>query len=82
MTNNKKLDERKQFELLLNHYLYINDWKELIGVKLNDWQKDMLIDFFTDIAHDRILEEISYEDYLTKDEAILYRIGLRIEEDN
>ena len=75
MKNNKKLDERKQFELLLSHYLYINDWKELIDVKLNDWQKDMLIDFFSDIAHDRVMEEISYEDYLTDDEATLYRIG-------
>ena len=71
MDTNKQLDEREQFELLLNHYLYINDWSKLVEVKLNDWQKDMLIDFFTDIAHDRILEEVSYEDYLTKDEAIL-----------
>jgi hypothetical protein len=77
-----KIDEKKQFELLLNHYSYHNDWKKLIVTKLNDWQKDMLIDFFSDIAHDRVMENISYEDFLTEDEAILYRIGLRLEEDN
>jgi hypothetical protein len=77
-----KIDEKKQFELLLNHYYYHNDWKKLIDTKLNDWQKDMLIDFFSDIAHDRVMENISYEDFLTEDEAILYRIGLRLEEDN
>ena len=77
-----KINKRKEFELLLNHYLYKNDFKELINVELEDWQKDMMIDFFSDIAHDRVMGNISYEDFLTEDEAKLYRIALRLEEDN
>ena len=79
MNTNKELSNEKAFELEMAHCLYTNDWSSLLGAKLEQWQLNMLVDYLSDIAHDRIMEEVSYEDYLTEDEAELYRKALGID---
>jgi hypothetical protein len=78
MDTNKELSREKAFESKMAHCEYIRDWSEISSQKLENWQLNMLVDYLSDIAHDRVMEEISYEDFLTEDEAELYRKALGI----
>ena len=78
METNKELSNEKAFQSEMAHCLYINNWSSIQGKELEQWQLNELVDFLSDIAHDRIMEEVSYEDYLTEQEAELYRTALSI----
>jgi hypothetical protein len=78
MDTNKELSKEKNFFNQMAHCEYIGDWSEISNSKLEDWQLNMLVDYLSDIAHDRVMEEVSYEDYLTESEAELYRKALGI----
>lgn len=78
MDTNKELSREKDFLNKMAHCEYIGDWSEISESKLENWQLNMLVNYLSDIAHDRVMEEISYEDYLTESEAELYRKALGI----
>ena len=78
MDTNKELSREKDFLNKMAHCEYTNNWSEISSQKLEEWQLDMLLVYLSDLAHDRVMEEISYEDYLTEDEAELYRKALGI----
>lgn len=79
MDTNKELSKEKNFFNQMAHCEYTNSWSEISSQKLEDWQLDMLLEYLSDLAHDRVMEEVSYEDYLTEDENELYRKALGID---
>jgi hypothetical protein len=82
---------KKQFENMLDEAYKKNDWREIQEI-LNKEQEpnqmrvayheyplsNIAVEYLSDIAHDRIMEDVSYEDFLSEEESYAYRTALGI----
>ncbi|HOF79173.1 MAG TPA: hypothetical protein PLA45_02370 [Candidatus Dojkabacteria bacterium] len=81
----------KRFRILLDKAYNSNDWSNIYEIIKKEQEpnnericyhemplSNIAIEYLSELAHDNAMEDISYEDYLTDDQAEVYRLALSI----
>jgi len=91
LIEDEPLMDTREFKQKLQEAEESNDWREIYEILSKEQEpnqesicykkmplSDIAIEYLSELAHDNIMEDVSYEDYLTEEQAEVYRLALSI----
>jgi hypothetical protein len=85
------LMDTKEFKQKLQEAEESNDWRDIYEILSKEQEpnqesisykemplSNIAIEYLSELAHDNVMEDVSYEDYLTEEQAEVYRLALSI----
>jgi non-homologous end joining protein Ku len=91
LVEDEPLMDTKEFKQRLQEAEESNDWRDIYEILSKEQEpnqesisykemplSNIAIEYLSELAHNNVMENVSYEDYLTEDQAEVYRLALSI----